>query len=201
MRALLKFACLTTGLVLCGSVLALDSSQGRFTVTEVTNRLNQPWSIGFLPDGSVLVTERGGKLLRITEDGRGRVRGVGDVWASGQGGLLDVLVSRDFEATRTLFFTFSMSKSWNKRYRWCCVLSTSRQSNDTSKCVWNLQYNHRPKALGTGIETKIQNQRSTSADDHRSFPWSSRSLHRPRWCDAATTPGRMPSVRQTRITK
>lgn len=93
--------------LMSGMAAALDSSAGALTATRVADGLDQPWAMGFLPDGDILVTERGGRLWRLSDGKRRAVAGVGEVWARGQGGLLDVLVPRDFAKTRTLFFTFA----------------------------------------------------------------------------------------------
>ena len=86
---------------------ALDSSAGALSVSTVADGLEEPWAIGFLPGGGVLVTERAGRL-KLVENGQvAEVAGVGEVQARGQGGLLDVLVPRDFARTRTLFFSYS----------------------------------------------------------------------------------------------
>ena len=56
----------------------------------------------------MLVTERGGKLWRVTADGvRAEVAGAPNVVAVGQGGLLDVVAARDFATSREIFLTFS----------------------------------------------------------------------------------------------
>lgn len=94
----------------CGFALpamALESSSGKLTVTPVAEGLDAPWAIGFLPEGDILVTERAGRLLLVGEDGLTPVSGLGEIQARGQGGLLDLLVPRDFAQTRTLFFSYS----------------------------------------------------------------------------------------------
>lgn len=71
--------------------------------------LQHPWGLALLPDGSMLVTERPGRLRRI-EDGRLHpepIAGVPPVLVQGQGGLLDVALSPDFTRDRTLFLTFA----------------------------------------------------------------------------------------------
>ena len=57
-----------------------------------------PWGLAFLPDGRMLVTERPGRLRIVTRDGKlsPPVAGVPQVRASGQGGLHDVVLDRDF---------------------------------------------------------------------------------------------------------
>jgi glucose/arabinose dehydrogenase len=69
--------------------------------------LDEPWALGFLPGGRVIVTERGGRL-RIFGDGAAvDVGGLPEVADSGQGGLLDVMVPRDFAATGRLWLSYA----------------------------------------------------------------------------------------------
>ena len=86
---------------------ALDTSVGPLTVTEVADGFDAPWAIGFLPDGGLLVTERDGRLWHLQGGSRHEVSGLGPIAAVGQGGLLDILVPRDFARSRTLFFSLS----------------------------------------------------------------------------------------------
>lgn len=96
------------GLIVAGQPLvAFETSQGAVTETRMAEGLDEPWSFGFLPDGAVLVTERRGTLWRVSDGSRHEVRGVGPVVAQGQGGLLDVLIPRDFQTTRQLYFSYS----------------------------------------------------------------------------------------------
>jgi aldose sugar dehydrogenase len=66
-----------------------------------------PWALAFLPDGGLLVTERGGRMLHLATAAPSRSPDVPEVWANGQGGLLDVVAARDFAASRAIFFTFA----------------------------------------------------------------------------------------------
>ncbi|HKL65591.1 MAG TPA: PQQ-dependent sugar dehydrogenase, partial [Roseovarius sp.] len=86
---------------------ALDTSAGPVTVTRMITGLDEPWALGFLPEGGVLVTERDGRLLLSRDGDLREVAGVPQVAARGQGGLLDLLVPHDFAQTRTLFFTYA----------------------------------------------------------------------------------------------
>ena len=87
--------------------LAFDSSQGQLTVTRMATNLDQPWAIGHLPDGGVLITERGGKLVHLRSDGsKLDVKGVPKVVSKGQGGLLDVMIPRDFVQSREVFLSY-----------------------------------------------------------------------------------------------
>jgi aldose sugar dehydrogenase len=84
-----------------------ETSVGTVEVERVISGLATPWAIAFLPDGSKLVTERSGRLLLVSESDARAVAGVPDVWANGQGGLLDVVAARDFAVSREIFLTYA----------------------------------------------------------------------------------------------
>ena len=86
-----------------------ESARHHFQVVTVAEGLDHPWSIAWLPNGDMLVTERPGRL-RIVRDGKlltEPVAGVPSVRARGQGGLLEVLPHPDFATNRTLYLSFA----------------------------------------------------------------------------------------------
>ncbi len=86
----------------------INSSAGVLRIEPVMTGLNEPWAIGFLPDGRVLVTERDGRLLLLRPDGAiTEVKHNLDVQAVGQGGLLDVMVPRDFASSQQVFLSYA----------------------------------------------------------------------------------------------
>lgn len=91
----------------------LRSSEGELKVTPVAIELKFPWAFGFLPDGKIIITERGGRILITDPDDGSRIElsGGPEALVGGQGGLLDVLVPRDFATSRELFFTYSKEQS------------------------------------------------------------------------------------------
>lgn len=78
-------------------------------VTEVAGGLDAPWSLAFLPDGRMLVTEKPGTLRIVTSAGvkSEPVAGLPRVDARGQGGLLDVELGPNFGRDRTIYWTYS----------------------------------------------------------------------------------------------
>ena len=85
-----------------------QSDLGSLEVELVADGLDTPWAVAFLPDGGFLVTERDGVLLHFGANGSlQEVTGVPEVRAKGQGGLLDVLVPRDFETSREIFLSYA----------------------------------------------------------------------------------------------
>src|SRR5436309_6909038 len=74
----------------------------------VTKGLNQPWSMAFLPDGGILVTERPGRL-RIVRNGvldPNPVAGMPQVQAQGLAGLMDIALHPRFSENKLIYFTY-----------------------------------------------------------------------------------------------
>jgi len=116
---------LATGLAACQgtadtsvrqSVLASESpaapastAQAKMQVTEIADGLEHPWSVALLPDGGFLVTERPGRLRRVSSGGvvSAPLAGVPRVFAKGQGGLLDVVLSPAFATDQRIFISYA----------------------------------------------------------------------------------------------
>ncbi|MBN3965734.1 PQQ-dependent sugar dehydrogenase [Pseudomonas gregormendelii] len=100
----------TAPAAIAASVQELKSELGTLEVTTLTQGLEHPWALAFLPDRQgMLVTERPGNLRLVTVDGKlsAPISGVPDVWAKGQGGLLDVVLSPDFKQDRTVYLSYA----------------------------------------------------------------------------------------------
>lgn len=86
----------------------METSAGRLTATVLADGLVHPWALAILPDGRMLVTERGGQLRLIRDGVVGEpIAGTPDVYAQGQGGLLDVALAADFESSGQIYLTFA----------------------------------------------------------------------------------------------
>jgi len=80
-----------------------------YRVVPVSDGLQNPWSIAFLPGGDILVTERPGRL-RVIREGMllpDAIPGVPEVFARGQGGLMDVQPHPDFASNGLIYITYS----------------------------------------------------------------------------------------------
>ena len=94
-------AAATIGLTLFSAVLVhaqperVTTQAGPVTVENVATGLVHPWGMDFLPDGRLLVTERPGRLRILQRDGRlsQPLAGTPEVFARGEGGMLDVRFS------------------------------------------------------------------------------------------------------------
>ncbi|CAH1656572.1 aldose sugar dehydrogenase YliI [Hyphomicrobiales bacterium] len=80
---------------------------GRLAVETIARGLDHPWSLAFLPDGRMLVTERAGKLRLIGDGADAAISAVPTVRARGQGGLLDVALDPDFATNRLIYLTYA----------------------------------------------------------------------------------------------
>lgn len=87
----------------------IETSAGSVQLEAMVTGLDEPWGFGFLPGGGILITERGGRLLHVTNDGNSTsVDGLPEIDVGGQGGLLDVMIPRDFATSRQVFLSFSV---------------------------------------------------------------------------------------------
>ncbi|AXK83299.1 PQQ-dependent sugar dehydrogenase [Pseudolabrys taiwanensis] len=94
-----------------------DTSAGQVRVETVARGLDHPWSLAFLPDGRMLVTERPGRLRIVARDGAlsPALEGVPKVFARSQAGLMDVILARDFAQSGTIFFCYAEAVSGGGR--------------------------------------------------------------------------------------
>ncbi|MDY7561512.1 PQQ-dependent sugar dehydrogenase [Pseudomonas sp. 10B1] len=93
-----------------GPIQTFDSELGTVTVDQIAKGLDHPWALAFLPNRQgILVTERPGNLRIVSVDGKlsPPLSGVPKVWAQGQGGLLDVVVSPDFINDRLVYLSYA----------------------------------------------------------------------------------------------
>jgi glucose/arabinose dehydrogenase len=110
-------------LIVAGLVLALSAVSASAEMTKAPQQrsprpvvaetfakgLVHPWGLAFLPDGRLLVTERPGRLRIVNQQGQllPPVAGVPDVYASGQGGLLDVALAPDFASSQWVYLSYA----------------------------------------------------------------------------------------------
>jgi aldose sugar dehydrogenase len=105
------------GLALIGSLFLVRSlyasevttETGKIHIKTVAKGLHNPWGMVFLPDGRMLVTERPGRLRIVAADGTlgDPISGLPEIYAMGQGGLLDVILAPDFAQSHKIYFSFS----------------------------------------------------------------------------------------------
>lgn len=76
----------------------------------VVDGLQIPWGMAFLPDGSMLITEKSGELIHFKDGKKVVVSGVPEVYVRGQGGLLDIVLHPDYKNNGWIYITYSSSE-------------------------------------------------------------------------------------------
>lgn len=144
---LMVFLGLTSFLMAPGPGLATESPrpvEGRVNVTEISSGLQHPWALAFLPDGSMLITERPGHLRLLDTSGRlsEPIQGVPDVAARSQGGLLEVLLSPAFENDRLVYLSYAESDGQSSG----TAVGRARLSDDARQLTgFEVIFRQRPK--------------------------------------------------------
>jgi len=89
-------------------------STERYKVVSVATGLESPWGLAFLPDGRALVTEKPGRLRVLNSNGSLSVPlpGVPKVLASGQAGLLDIVLDPQFAANHRVYLTYHEDRAF-----------------------------------------------------------------------------------------
>lgn len=131
------------------------SERLRFSVTERVAGLVHPWSLAFLPEGGMLVTERPGRLRRIDADGTvsAPIEGLPAVFADGQAGLFDVALSPGFAVDREIFFSYAEA-NWRGNLAGAAVARGRLQGNRLHDV--QVIFRQLPKrSAGTNLGTRL----------------------------------------------
>jgi aldose sugar dehydrogenase len=106
-------AALFSSIIDCQIAAAADpifnTSAGDIKVETLARGLVHPWSLAFLPDGRMLVTERPGRMRIVTHEGKlsPPLAGVPRVFAVSQAGLMDVILAHDFAQSHLIYFCYA----------------------------------------------------------------------------------------------
>ena len=131
------------------------SERGQVQVTELVTGLAHPWALAFLPDGSMLVTERPGFLRRIGADGAvsAPLAGVPEVYRDGQAGLLDVALSPQFGSDRLVYLAYAEP---SLRGNLCGTAVARARLEDDALVDLRVVYRQEPKlSAGTHVGTRL----------------------------------------------
>lgn len=123
------------------------SEEGSVKVSTLAEGLQNPWALAFLPDGKdILVTERAGNLRIISAEGKvgAPLGGVPEVWAKGQGGLLDVVLSPTFKQDRMVYLSYA--EGGGEEGKAGTAVGRGRLSADNAKIEdFNVIFRQQPK--------------------------------------------------------
>lgn len=73
----------------------------------IVSDLNIPWGFTFLPDSSMLITEKSGQLIHFKDGKKTNISGLPEIYVRGQGGLLDVILHPNYKTNGWLYFSYA----------------------------------------------------------------------------------------------
>ena len=87
--------------------ILLENEVKNYTFETVVSNINIPWGMTWLPDGSMLITEKNGILYHIKDQEKTIVKNVPTVNSRGQGGFLDIAIHPDYSKNGWIYITYS----------------------------------------------------------------------------------------------
>lgn len=81
-----------------------------YTAEVVVSDINIPWGLTFLPDKSMLITEKYGELIHFKEGIKTSITGLPEIYIRGQGGLLDIELHPDYETNGWIYISYASSE-------------------------------------------------------------------------------------------
>jgi len=105
--------------LLCTAGFAAPVKAGDYRLTMITDGLDMPWGLAFLPDGDMLGTELSGalRLIRNGEVQKASIEGVPESLYAGQGGLMDIVLHPDFAENRYVYLSLAAGSSRDNKLR------------------------------------------------------------------------------------
>ena len=80
----------------------------------VVSDLTNPWGFVFLPDNSLLITEKEGKIIHFKNDTKTEIEGLPEIYVRGQGGLLDISIHPNYKNNGWIYFSYASPKGEGK---------------------------------------------------------------------------------------
>ena len=100
-------------LFICLAIATLSCAQDKnpvnpnFDYEVVVPELDIPWGFTFLPDNSMLIGEKDGRMIHFKDEKKTEISGVPEVYNRGQGGFLDLQLHPDYQTNGWIYFTYS----------------------------------------------------------------------------------------------
>jgi glucose/arabinose dehydrogenase len=101
------FTALISFLSLTSCAQNSESVQIKVDYEVVVSNLNIPWGFTFLPDNSMLITEKDGKLIHFKNGTKTNIDGLPEIYVRGQGGLMDIQLHPDYKTNGWIYFTYA----------------------------------------------------------------------------------------------
>jgi glucose/arabinose dehydrogenase len=81
-----------------------------YRIEMVVDNLSNPWGMTWLPDGSMLITEKSGELIRFNKGVKTEIKNVPEVYNRGQGGLLDIVLHPNYTENGWIYMTYASTE-------------------------------------------------------------------------------------------
>ncbi len=81
-----------------------------YSIESFVENLNNPWGMAWLPDGSMLITEKSGEIIHFKNGTKTQIKNVPEVYNWGQGGLLDIVLHPNYKENGWIYITYSSSE-------------------------------------------------------------------------------------------
>lgn len=81
-----------------------------YTVETIIDGMKIPWGMTFLPDGSLLITEKEGEMILFKDGEKTKIEGLPEITVQGQGGLMDVILHPNYEDNGWIYFSYVSSE-------------------------------------------------------------------------------------------
>lgn len=90
--------------------VALVSEKRTYSIETVVDGLNNPWGMTWLPDGTLLITEKSGEIIHFKDGTKTMIKNVPEVYNRGQGGLLDIEIHPNYATNGWIYFTYASTE-------------------------------------------------------------------------------------------
>jgi glucose/arabinose dehydrogenase len=91
-------------------VKAVSANNVNYTTEVIVPELNIPWGMVFLPDNSMLITEKEGKLIHYKNGTKTNIEGLPNVYVRSQGGLLDIKLHPNYNENGWIYFSYASAE-------------------------------------------------------------------------------------------
>ncbi|MEZ4779056.1 MAG: PQQ-dependent sugar dehydrogenase [Flavobacteriaceae bacterium] len=87
-----------------------DNTKPSYTIETVIENLSNPWGMTWLPDGSMLITEKSGEIIHFKNGQKIEIQNVPKVYNRGQGGLLDIALHPNYSENGWIYITYAATE-------------------------------------------------------------------------------------------
>ncbi len=107
---LLLITCLSCAQQVESEIKAESPASLNYTTEIIVPEMNIPWGMAFLPDGSMLITEKSGELIHFKNGEKIKIGGLPEIYVRGQGGFMDIKLHPNYTNNGWIYFSYASSE-------------------------------------------------------------------------------------------